>query len=111
MHTKRNPASVTDKASSGIEDADVIAPRDPTEMVDTSVNKKRFPSPGVDRNTGQAIPMSERDWQERVAALERELIEIDRQDDTPEESYEQFMREFDEERSRQGRPAAFKGYY
>ncbi len=111
MHTKSNRDFAMDKASSDTDDARVIAPRDPSQMFDGSLERKRFPSPGVDRNTGQALPISERDWQERVAALERELIEIDRQDDTPEESYERFMRELDEERCRQGRPAAFKGYY
>ncbi len=36
-------------------------------------------------NTGQAIPISETEWQERLAALEQELTEIDRQDETSEE--------------------------
>ncbi len=108
MHTNRNRSSATDKATSGTNDADGIAPRNPSERGDTCGAKERFPRPGVDRNTGQAIPISETEWQERVAALEQDLIEIDQQDDTPEEVYEQFMRNVDEERSRQGRPAAAK---
>ncbi len=111
MHTNRNRSSATDKASSGTNDADGIAPRNPTQKSGTCGEKKQFPRPGVDRNTGQAIPLSEIEWQERVAALEQNLIEIDQQDDTPEEVYEQFIRDLDEERSRQGRPPAFQGYY
>ncbi len=111
MHTKRERLSATDTASSGTDDAGGIVTRNPSEMGDNCGEKRRFPPPGVDRNTGQAIPISESEWQERVAALEQDLIEIDQQDDTPEEVYEQFMRDFDEERSRQGRPPAFQGYY
>jgi len=111
MHTNRNRSSATDKASSDTNDTDGIAPRNPTQKSSTSGEKKRLPRPGVDRNTGQAIPLSEIEWQERVAALEQNLIEIDQQDDTPEEVYEQFIRDLDEERSRQGRPPAFQGYY
>jgi len=111
VHTNRNRSSATDKASSDTNDAEDIAPRNPTEKSSTSGEKKRLPRPGVDRNTGQAIPLSEIEWQERVAALEQDLIEIDQQDDTPEEVYEQLMRDLDEERSRQGRPPAFQGYY
>ncbi len=106
MHTNINRSAATDKASSGTNDADGIAPRNPTEKSGTTGEKKRLPRPGVDRNTGQAIPISETEWQERVAALEQDLIEIDQQDDTPEGVYEQFMRDLDEERSWQGRPAA-----
>jgi hypothetical protein len=108
MHTNRNRSLATDKASSDTSDADGIAPRNPSEMGGTSGEKKRLPRPGVDRNTGQAIPISEIEWQERVAALEQDLIEIDQQDDTPDEVYEQFMRDLDEEWSWQGRPAAAK---
>ncbi|MGZ3382633.1 MAG: hypothetical protein ACXVBB_20545 [Isosphaeraceae bacterium] len=43
-----------------------------------------------------------------MAVLEQDLIEIDQQDDTPDEVYEQFMRDLDEEWSWQGRPAAAK---
>ena len=110
MHTNRNRSSATDKATSGTNDADGIAPRNP-EKGGTCGEKKRLPRPGVDRNTGQAIPISETEWQEHVAALEQDLIEIDQQDDTPDEVYEQFMRDLDEERSWQGRPPAFQGYY
>jgi hypothetical protein len=111
MHTNRNRSSATDKASSGTNDAGGIAPRKPSENGGTFGEKKRLPQPGIDRNTGQAIPISETEWKERVAALEQDLIEIDQQDDTPDEVYEQFMRNLDEERSEQGRPPAFQGYY
>jgi hypothetical protein len=46
-----------------------------------------------------------------MAALERELAEIDAQDETPEEIYEMLMRNIDEERRREGRPPAFRGQY
>ena len=111
MHTNRNPSSATSGAAQGSDDIDEIPGRNPSEIGDTSGEKKRFPQPGVDRLTGQAIPIAETEWQERLAALEQDLIEIDQLDDTPEEVYEQFMRNLDEERSRQGRPPASKGYY
>ena len=77
MHTNRNRSSATDKASSGTNDADGIAPQTPSEKGGTCGEKKRLPQSGVDRNTGQAISISETEWQERVAALEQDLIEID----------------------------------
>ena len=43
--------------------------------------------------------------------LTRELAEIDAEDDTPDEVYDEVMRNIDEERRRQGRPPAFEGYY
>jgi hypothetical protein len=108
--TKRNQALATNKASSSANDADDVSPRNPSEEGGTSGEGKRLPRPGVDRHTGQAIPIPDSEWQERVAALEQDLIQIDQQDETPEEVYEQFMRDLDEDRSRQGRPVAFQGY-
>jgi len=108
---EQKPIIATDKASSGASDADSVAPRNPSEKGGTCGEEKWLPQSGVDRNTGQAISISETEWQERVAALEQELIEIDQQDDAPDEVYEQFMRSLDEDRSRQGRPPAFQGYY
>jgi hypothetical protein len=77
-------------------------------MQDLTPSEPRpLPPPGVDRNTGRAIPISEEEWHQRLASLEHELAEIDAQDDTPEEVYDQFLRDIDEERRRQGRPPAF----
>jgi hypothetical protein len=46
-----------------------------------------------------------------MEALTRELAEIDAQDDTPDELYDEVLRGIDEERRRQGRPPAFEGEY
>jgi hypothetical protein len=46
-----------------------------------------------------------------MEALTRELAEIDAQDDTPDEVYDEVLRGIDEERRRQGRPPAFEGQY
>jgi hypothetical protein len=43
--------------------------------------------------------------------LTRRLAEIDAEDDTPDDVYDDFMRNLDEERRRQGRPIAFEGCY
>jgi hypothetical protein len=83
----------------------------PQKRAIPAARKIRLPRSGVDRNTGQAIPISDTEWQERVVALEQDSIEIDQEDDTPEQVYELFMRDLDEERTRQGRPPAFQGYY
>ncbi len=52
-----------------------------------------------------------RDIDPRTGRLRPISAEIDAQDDTPEEVYDQFMRNVDDERRRQGRPTAFQGYY
>jgi hypothetical protein len=70
-----------------------------------------LPPSGVDPLTGRMIPISDEEWAARMADLTRRLAEIDAADDTPPEVYEQFMRNVDEERRRQGRPPAFEGYY
>jgi hypothetical protein len=64
-------------------------------------------------------PRPEQSWrqmsaEERLARYEeykRRIAEIDAEDDTPEEVYDEIMRNIDEERRRQGRPPAFEGYY
>ena len=71
---------------------------------------RRWP-PDVDPQTGRIRAISAEEWQERQEELTRRLAEIDAQDDTPDEVYDQFMRHVDEERRRQGRPPAFEGYY
>ncbi len=56
-------------------------------------------------------PISAAEWQARMDELTRRLAEIDAEDDTPHEVYDEFMRNLDEERRRQGRPPAFEGCY
>jgi hypothetical protein len=87
------------------EDAGDAAPERPLRP-----GESPLPSPGVDRRTGRALPVPDGEWAGRMAALGRELDEIDAEDDTPEEVYEQIFRDIDEERRRQGRPPAFEGY-
>ena len=67
--------------------------------------------PDVDPETGQLRRISDEEWRARQEELTRRLAEIDAEDDTPEEVYDEFMRNLDEERRRQGRPPAFEGYY
>jgi hypothetical protein len=67
--------------------------------------------PDVDPVTGRIRPISTEEWRVRQAALTVRLTEIDAQDETPDALYDEFMRNLDEERRRQGRPAAFEGYY
>ena len=55
-------------------------------------------------------PISAAEWRARMGLTEA-AREIDAEDDTPEEVYDEFMRNLDEERRRQGRPPAFEGYY
>jgi hypothetical protein len=76
----------------------------------SQVPVRRWP-PDVDPQTGHLRRISEEEWQARYEELTRRLAEIDAEDDTPEEVYDEFMRNLDEERRRQGRPPAFEGYY
>jgi hypothetical protein len=71
---------------------------------------RRWP-PDVDPQTGHLRRISEEEWQARQEELTRRLAEIDAEDDTPDEVYDQVMRNIDEERRREGRPPAFEGYY
>ena len=68
-----------------------------------------WPYRDVDPRTGRLRPISDEEWRARMEALTRELAEIDAQDDTPEEVYDEIERGIDEERRRQGRPPAFEG--
>lgn len=70
-----------------------------------------LPRPGVDRQTGRAIPISDEERHARYEDLRRRLAEIDAEDDEPHEATIEFMRNIDEERRLQGRPPAFEGYY
>jgi hypothetical protein len=65
----------------------------------------------IDPRTGRLRPISDEEWRARMEALTRELAEIDAQDDTPDEVYDEVLRGIDEERRRQGRPPAFEGQY
>ena len=84
------------------------SPNSPTDSVPKFDHRRRQ---DVDPETGQLRPISAAEWQARMEELTRRLAEIDAQDDTPEEVYDEFMRNLDEERRRQGRPPAFEGYY
>jgi len=70
-----------------------------------------WPFRDVDPRTGRLRPISDEELQARYEQLRRELAEIDAQDDTPDEVYDEVFRGIDEERRRQGRPPAFEGYY
>jgi hypothetical protein len=70
-----------------------------------------WPYRDVDPRTGRLRPIPPDELQARYEALTRELAEIDAQDDTPDEVYDEVFRGIDEERRRQGRPPAFEGCY
>jgi hypothetical protein len=70
-----------------------------------------WPYRDVDPRTGRLRPISDEEWRDRQEHLTRRLAEIDAQDDTPDEVYDEVLRGIDEERRRQGRPPAFEGYY
>ncbi len=53
--------------------------------------------------------ISAEEWRARHEEYERRLSEIDAEDDTPEEVYDEIERHIDEERRRQGRPPLFEG--
>ncbi len=108
MHTKSEGTSTPDKSISAESGLHRVAPRNSSDLGGSCGADRKLPRPGVDRDTGQAIPISETEWQERLAALKQNLIEVDQHDETPDDLYEQFMRNLDEERARQGRPPAFQ---
>jgi hypothetical protein len=91
----------------------------PTEMPatlqgdTTAVFRKPDTPQGGDINpeTGQIRAISAEELNARHAELTRRLAEIDAEDDTPEEVYDEFMRNLDDERRRQGRPPAFENCY
>src|SRR5262245_5086232 len=86
------------------------SPGSPGPCAGNPVPVRRWP-PDVDPQTGRIRSISAEEWQARQAELTRRLAEIDAQDDTPEEVYDEFMHNLDEERRRQGRPPAFEGHY
>jgi hypothetical protein len=69
------------------------------------------PHPDIDPVTGRIRPISPEEWQARQEVLTRQLAKIDVEDDTPDEVYDEFMRNLDDERRRQGRPTAFDGCF
>jgi ribosomal protein L29 len=70
-----------------------------------------WPYRDVDPRTGRLRPISPEELQARYEALRRELADIDAQDNTPDEVYDEVLRGIDEERRRQGRPPAFEGHH
>ncbi len=93
------------------EEATGVAPSSPDALTASVPGPDHRRRPDVDPETGRLRPISAAEWQARQEELTRRLAEIDAQDDTPEEVYDEFMRNLDEERRRQGRPPAFEGYY
>ena len=55
--------------------------------------------------------VSAEEWRSRHEEYKRAIAEIDAQDETPDEVYDEVLRNIDEERRRQGRPPAFEGCY
>jgi hypothetical protein len=70
-----------------------------------------WPYRDVDPRTGRLRPISAEELQARYEELRKRLAEIDAEDDTPDEVYDEVLRGIDEERRRQGRPPAFEGCY
>jgi hypothetical protein len=104
-------SNVTDSVSPSQEGGSEMPPSAPSRSTaDTATPVRRWP-PDVDPQTGQLRRISAEEWQARQEELTRRRAEIDAEDDTPEEVYDEFMRNLDEERRRQGRPPAFEGYY
>jgi hypothetical protein len=65
----------------------------------------------VDLATGRIRPISVEALRTRQEELTRRLAEIDAEDSTSDVKYDEFMRNVDEKRRRQGRPTAFEGCY
>ena len=121
------PEEVYDQIQRNIEATTVLPPTTPdtpaiptpgAEASETTAPTKgeapqlqEWPYRDVDPYTGRIRPISPEELRARYEEYERRLAEIDAADDTPEEVYDQFMRNIDEERRRQGRPPAFEGCY
>jgi hypothetical protein len=98
------------------------AQRHEEKPADASSSISHTPSPSVDERgplrqsdvdleTGRIRPISAEEWQARQADLTKRLAVIDAEDGTSDDLFDEFMRNLDEERRRQGRPAAFEGCY
>jgi hypothetical protein len=95
-------------------DAEDDTPEEVYDEVMRNLERSRsaeWPYRDVDPRTGRLRPISDEEWRDRMESLTRELAEIDANDDTPDEIYNEVLRGIDEERRRQGRPPAFEGYY
>jgi hypothetical protein len=98
-------------ASPDGEDARALDPERAAKLAAYLAEPRPLPPPGVDRQTGRALPISDEEWAARMATLDSTLAEIDAEDDEPHEATIEFMRHIDEERRLQGRPPAFEGMY
>ena len=92
-------------------DAHTLDPERAAKLAAYLAEPRPLPPPGVDRQTGRALPISDEERHARFEDLRRRLAEIDAEDDEPHEATIEFMRNIDAERRLQGRPPAFEGYY
>jgi len=85
----------------------------PSQVDTTAGFRKLDPRQGcdIDPETGQIRPISAEELQARHEELTRQLAEIDAEDNTSPEVYDDFMRNVDDDRRRQGRPPAFENCY
>jgi hypothetical protein len=85
----------------------------PSQVDSTAGFRKLDPWQGcdIDPETGQIRPISAEELQARHEELTRRLAEIDAEDNSPPEGYDEFMRNLDYERRRQGRLPAFENCY
>ncbi|HEX8203987.1 MAG TPA: hypothetical protein VF590_26160 [Isosphaeraceae bacterium] len=107
---RERPTSAPPASSTGGE-APPLDPERAAKLAAYLAEPRPLPPPGVDRQTGRAIPISDEERHRRYEDLKRRLAEIDAEDDEPHEATIEFMRNIDEERRLQGRPPAFEGYY
>jgi hypothetical protein len=100
MRAPSPPVSPTDPGvgNSGLER--------PVPLAAYLAESQPIPPLGVDPS-GRALPISVDERKARFEDLRRRLAEIDAEDETSEEVYDQFLRNLDEERRRIGRPPAF----
>jgi hypothetical protein len=87
------------------------SPPSPTPLTAGTDEHFKRRHPDVNSETGRIRPISAEEWRDRQEELTRRFEEIDAKDETPDEVYDEFMRNLDEERRRQGRPPAFDGCY
>jgi hypothetical protein len=97
----RHPGSPPEENPAG------TSPTSPNTNTGNRVPLRRWP-PDLDPQTGRLRSISAEESQACLEELTRRLAEIDGEDDTPEEVYDEIMRNLDEERRRQGRPPAFE---
>jgi len=88
-----------------------MSPSSPSPSIAGTREHAHRRRPDVDPETGRTRSISAEELRARQEELTRRLAEIDAEDDTPDEIYDEFMRNLDEERRRQGRPPAFEVCY